>query len=222
MTRYLLDTNIVSEASRPTLNSSTPPTARSSVAVIGLSGPDDTDKKRSDYAIPAITLLVGRPRGLHCPARGGARPGSIRSVEVRASRQRTTDCCLTVLSGSTRPSPSKPDARRRGATRRLAPPVPPLYSGCSARVAWPAIWCAITSSSPDSHRVGITGLPGAAPPAASGRSRPSRQVGVDRSPKHRPSLRPSRHLRLDQFRGRRRHHISIRFLGAGDLNQRPQ
>jgi len=78
--------------------------------------------------------------------------------------------------------PPKPDDPRRGATRRRTPPAPPPYSGCSARMAWPAIWCAITSSSRDSPRVAITGSLGAAHQTASGRSKPNWQIGFDHSP----------------------------------------
>src|SRR6516164_7551111 len=123
-----------------------------------------------------------------------------------------------------RSSPPKPDALRRGATRRRTPPATPLYSECSARMAWPAIWCAITSSSPDSHRVAITGSLGAARRAASGRSRPNQQNRLRPLALYQGfSLRPSRHLRPDQRRGRRRgYRGGFGLLGPGDLDQRPQ
>jgi len=43
--------------------------------------------------------------------------------------------------------PPKSEAPKRGAIRRRTAQAPPRYFGCSTRVAWRAIWCAITSSS---------------------------------------------------------------------------
>ena len=93
---------------------------------------------------------------------------------VRASHLRTTNFCSRAWRGSMPPSPAGLGSLRCGAIRRREPRAALPYSGCSIRVAWPAIWCAITSSLPDRQGLVTTGSPGVARRPESGRSRLNR------------------------------------------------